>query len=92
MKTELEDFKNAWSDKPNRDKAVAKAEAYVQANLARLSTIYGDLTLPQIVEQIDFYRNVGREDDVVEADMWLLAHYEPQQIGGEAKIVKRFRG
>lgn len=92
MKTELEQFKGLWDNKETRAQAKEVAESYVEANLGRLSAIYGDLDLPEIVSQIDFYRTVGREESVIEADMWLLAHYEPQQIGGSAKIVKKFRG
>lgn len=65
-----------------RAEAKAHAEQYCIDNAARLETIYGNLTLPQIVSQIDFYRSQGRFDDVQEADMWLLANFEPQKIGG----------
>jgi len=78
----LEKYMILWADKANRHQAKAQAQAYCTEHEAKLAAVFADLTLEQMVEQVDFYRSVGREDDVVKAEMWLLTHFQPQVITG----------
>lgn len=82
MKPELEEFKVKWADKSSRVSAKAHAEQYVTANLDRLSTLYGNLTIEQFVQTVDLLRSQGRDEEVIEAEMWNLAKIPPQRIIG----------
>lgn len=82
MDSKLEEFKNTWDDRSTRPQAKGLAEAYVNSHKTEMEILFGGLTLEQMVEQVDFYRNTGREEDRIKADMWLLAKFEPQRIVG----------
>lgn len=97
--TTIKEFRDLWDESIRvqnegdlekrdelRSQARHKAEQYVDENEVRLSAVYGSLKLEQIVQMVDFYRTVERLDDVAEADMWLLAYFEPQNIGGTATV------
>lgn len=82
MDKQLEDFKSTWDNRDTRPQAKGLATAYVNSHKAEMEVLFKDLTLEQIVAQVDFYRSQGRAEDVIKADMWLLANFEPQKIVG----------
>ena len=49
MAVTIQDFKDAWADKPNRDKAFALAEQYVAENEGILEPILGGKTSDELV-------------------------------------------
>lgn len=74
-----------------RDECRALAVEYVAAHPG-LEGRWGTLTLRELVEELSFYRNVGREADQWACEAWLLANFEPQRIGGEGHVVIRRGG
>lgn len=84
----VQEFRDAWADKPNRDAAVALAEQYVAENAALLEPILGDKTSEELVQVIDLARAAGNEDMVTTVTMWELVHFERKEIGGTiAKVI-----
>lgn len=85
-----EKFVKAWENRETRDTARAIADEYIAAH-PEMADRFGGLDLKQLVDEVSFYRSVGREKDRILADMWLLSNYEPQRIGGGGTVeVKRF--
>lgn len=70
---------------------VELADAYVEANPNVFST-YESMELEDVVKAVDVFRAAGMEPAVIQAEMWLLHRYEPQNIGGRARAVVRLRG
>jgi hypothetical protein len=86
MEPELQAFVDAWANRETRDQAVALAEAYVLAH-PELEHRFGHLSLEEMVGEVSHYRSAGRTADMVKAEMWLKAYFEPQHIGGTGKMV-----
>lgn len=92
MNAELEAIKDAWDKNTGngREEVLTRemCDAYVAAHPERF-TDYHDLTLEEIVETIGVFRRVGFEERQWEAEVWQLHRFEPQNIGGVAKVVVR---
>lgn len=56
------------------------ARAYVDAH-PELASIYGDLSLEQLVTAVDNARLAGNEEKRITIDAWLMAKFRPQVIG-----------
>jgi hypothetical protein len=84
MDAELAAFDTEWKT-GDRASARKMAEDYATAH-PELSTRYGTLGIPELVKRIDEARAQRDEDTRVEIDLWLLAAFEPQTIGGSANI------
>lgn len=65
-----------------RDEARAIARAYIDAHRAELAPQLEPYSLDDLVRLVSAYRQAGREEDRIVADMWLLTEYEPQRITG----------
>lgn len=65
-------------------KAVELADKYVAKHPDDFKEMEG-LTIEQCVQEVEHYRNVGREDKEQLFEIWLLHHFEPQNIGGTAE-------
>jgi hypothetical protein len=88
----IQEFRDAWADKPNRDKAIAIAEEYITENAAVLDPLFGDKTSPELVTLIDAARLAGNEDVVTALTMYELVHFERQEIGGAVRARPKFEG
>jgi hypothetical protein len=85
MEQVLEQFVEEWRG-GDRERAKALARDYVEAHREGLAKVLEPLSLDDIVQLIDSYRAVGQWKDVVIADMWLIANYEPQTINGSVRL------
>lgn len=75
-------------DGRDRDKAVKLAEAYVKANPDMFASFKG-LSIAECVQAVDVFRAAGLEEEEWRAEAWLLAKFEPQNIGGEYQATVR---
>lgn len=75
-----------------RDACRGLAEAYVDANKAACEARFGHLSLTQLVADVSHYRANEREEDQWATEAWLLATFEPQNIGGTGAIVLKRQG
>lgn len=93
MDAELVEFTETWKrrNKNAGEPEAIRAEArdlalkYL-ASHSGMALRYGALGLPALVALIDAARARGDHDTVVQVDMWLLVHHEPQRIGGTVKL------
>lgn len=81
MNPELQAFKDEW-EAGNRWNAVQKAHAYVELHRGEIAPHLERYTREELVDLVSAYRNAGREEDRIVADMWLLTEYDPQRISG----------
>lgn len=81
---ELRAIKNAW-DKSiggGRDEGAREmAKAYVEAHPEKFADME-DMTLEQIINAVETFRNAGMETMQWLAETWLLAKVPRQEIGG----------
>lgn len=98
----LDAWDNETGEGRDMDAARAAADAYVAANPDTFAR-YETMSLETCVATIDAYRSAaevfrerGLDDDAIEpeankllVDVWLLHHFQPQQIGGSAAPVVR---
>ena len=63
--------------------ARALADAYVAANPGQFSEL-ATKTLEECVRAVDVFRSAGMTGEQWKVETWLLHHWEPQTIGGEA--------
>lgn len=75
-----------------RAECVEMAQAYVDANKAACEARFGHLSLEQLVADVSHYRANERVEDVWATDAWILANFEPQNIGGTGNITIRRPG
>ncbi len=92
MNAELEAIKDAWDKTTGdgRDEAGTRAlcDAYVAAH-PELFAGLENFDLPVLVDQLSQRRNAGDEEGTWNLEVWLLHHYEPQNIGGVYKAEVR---
>ena len=95
----IQQFRDAWADKPNRAAAFALAEQYVNENAATLEPILGDKDSDECVQLVSLARAAGNDDMATVVSMWELVTFERRQIGGALNVtapvnfpVKRIRG
>lgn len=80
----LEWFDTAWKDK-QRENAKTIAKAYIEENRSNLQR-FENMTLEDLVQNIDAARRLGNEEERILTDMWLLSEYEPQNIEGSIRM------
>lgn len=69
------------------DRAVARAMAMAYSGAhPEMRAKYGGLDIPQLVALVDQARERGDEDERISLDVWLLAEFQPQVIGGSIDI------
>ncbi len=78
-------FEHEWLH-GDRDLARQLACEYVTAHEQRLATVLDRYSLEGLVTLIDGYREAGRHEDRLFADMWLLARYPQQHVTGAIRI------
>lgn len=80
-------FEHEWM-RGDRDLARQMADEYIGRHYEQIAPFLEPLTIPELVDLIDRYRDEGveREGDRIIADMWLLSRYEPQRIVGAFDI------
>jgi hypothetical protein len=88
----VQDFRTAWADKANRDKAIEIAKEYVAENAATLDPILGGKTSDDLVQMIDLARAAGNEDMVTSLTMYELVGFERREIGGAVRTRPSFTG
>jgi len=89
MTVTLQDFRDAWADKPNRDAAYALAEQWVEENRPQFEPIFGGKTSSELVTIIDAARAAGNEDVVTAATIWELVGFERKHIGGVVRSIPK---
>lgn len=82
---ELSEFAELWDDKERRAEARNRAGAFVDSH-SELEARFGHLNLEEMVAEVDFLRARGRVADLVAAEMWIQAMFEPQKIGGRGTV------
>lgn len=87
MTVTLQQFRDAWADKPNRAAAITLAEQYVAENRATLEPIFGGKSSTELVTIIDAARLAGSEDVVTAATIWELVGFERKHIGGAVRSI-----
>lgn len=85
MEPELAEFDREWRT-GDRERARELACAYVAAHRAALAPYLGGLSIDELVALVTAYRGMGREDDRIVVDMWLLSEHPPQQISGSIRM------
>lgn len=92
MNAELEAIKDAWSKETgngrDEDGTRSMCDAYVSAHPEQFTSLK-DMTLEQCVNAVSVFRNAGMEEEQWKVEVWLLHHFEPQQIGGPIRTVVR---
>lgn len=81
----LDAIREAWDKNTGegRDENATRALAdqYVAAHPDQFTELQG-LTLAQLVQAVQVFRDAGLPDSQWRVETWLLHHYEPQSIGG----------
>ena len=92
MKKEFAAIKDAMDKKTgdgrDHDKAIALADKYVKAHPEEFAEMQ-NLTLEQCVKNVETFRETGQDDWEMRFEVWLLHHFEPQNIGGAAEPTVR---
>lgn len=85
MKKEIEEFDRLWK---GRDHAKARklAHDYVKDNRKALTAKYGDKSREEVIDMVAAARLEGREEERLEADMWLLAEFKPVAVVGSINL------
>jgi hypothetical protein len=95
MNSELEAIRDSWSketgDGRDEDGTRAACDAYVAAHPERFTNL-STLTLEECVKSLSVFREAGFEESQWEVEVWLLHHFEPQQIGGPMEARVRLPG
>lgn len=68
----------------DRAKARKIAEKHVKDDPAAFKKLEG-LSLEELVALVSLHRAAGNEDERRRVDVWLLAKFPPQQIGGRLR-------
>ena len=85
MNAELEAIKDAWDKNTGdgRDEVGTRAlcDAYVAAHPEEFTELR-NLSIEECVQAVSTFRNANLEESQWRVETWLLAKYEPQNIGG----------
>lgn len=95
MNAELEAIRDAMDKSTgegrDREFAVQLAEAYVRSHSDQFDGLR-DRSIEDCVRAVDVFRAAGLDDEQWKVEAWLLAKFEPQQIGGTYHPVVRIPG
>jgi hypothetical protein len=78
-------FDHEWKH-GDRERARELAVEFAAGHQAELSAQLAPYSLAGLVQLVEGHRDAGREEERIMVDMWLLAHYGPQQISGSIHI------
>ena len=84
MNAELEAYDRAWNETPKDARNAvcqALADEYVAAH-PELAAKYGALSIPELVSLVDLARQMSDVEKRIELDVWIMAAFEFQRIGG----------
>jgi hypothetical protein len=84
----VQDFRTAWADKANRDKAIEIAEQYIAENAASLEPILGGKSSDECVQLVGLSRLGGNDEMATVVTMWELVKFPRKQIGGAVVMGK----
>ena len=82
----LDEFIEAWIDKPNRDRAYAIAEAFVREHEIRLESMFGGKTSEELAEFCTQARQRGEQEAAWMATIWELVKFPRQTITGRLNV------
>jgi len=95
MNAELEAIKDSWSKDTGsgRDEEGTRAlcDAYVEAHPEQFDELR-NMTIDECVQAVSVFRAAGMEESQWKVEVWLLHHFEPQQIGGQVQATVRIPG
>jgi hypothetical protein len=95
MNAGLEAIKDAWDKNTgngrDEDGTRAMCDAYVEAHPDQFTTLR-DMSLEDCVKAVGVFRAAGMAEDQWKVEVWLLHHFEPQQIGGPIQAQVRLPG
>lgn len=95
MNSELEAIKDAWDkdtgEGRDKDGTLAMCDGYVAAHPEQFTTLKS-MSLEECVNALSVFRNAGMDEDQWKVEVWLLHHFEPQQIGGPVRARIRLPG
>lgn len=83
----IQDFRDAWADRANRDAAFAIAEQYVAENEATLAPILAGKSSDELVKMIDLAKLAGNRELADTIKLWELVKFERRHIGGTLRKV-----
>ncbi|MGE3795891.1 MAG: hypothetical protein AB7I38_18470 [Dehalococcoidia bacterium] len=81
----VQDFRDAWANKADREPAMEIARQYVEQERAMLEPILGGKTRDELVKVVDLCRAAGNHNMATAATMWELVTFPRQQIGGDIR-------
>jgi hypothetical protein len=95
MNSELEAIKDSWDketgDGRDEDGTRAACDAYVAAHPDQFTSLE-TMSLDACVQALSVFRQAGMEEEQWKVEVWLLHHFEPQQIGGPMEARVRLPG
>ena len=95
MNSDLENIKDQWEsalaaeDSVQQDVVRGLADAFVTAHPEIYTSDITGMTLDQLVNAVDVFRAAEMEDQQWQIEVWLIHHFEPQNIGGIAQPTVR---
>jgi hypothetical protein len=95
MNAELEAIKDSWrkdtGEGREEERTREMCDAYVEAHPDLFTELAG-MTLEECVQALSVFRSAGMEESQWNVEVWLLHHFEPQNIGGPVSAVVRLPG
>jgi hypothetical protein len=95
MNADLEAIKDAWSKETGGGREEERTRAMCDAYVAAHPELFAAMELYSIeecVEMVSMFRSRGNEEMQWNYEVWLLHHFEPQNIGGVAQARVRRPG
>lgn len=84
MDAELQAYDDAWKNTPvgqRNQVCQVMADDYVRAHPELVESLKS-FTIPELVSFVDLARGSGNEERRIELDIWIMAGFEFQDIGG----------
>lgn len=96
MNAELEAIKDSWDketgDGRNDEGTRILVDQYVANHPEEFTEEIRNMDLEQCIRAISAFRRAGMEESQWRMEVWQLHHFEPQVIGGTAKVRIRVPG
>ena len=95
MRADLEAIKDAWDKETGGGREETRTremcDRYVKAHPEQFTKLAG-MTLEELVQSVSVFRQAGWEEEQWLIEVWLLHHFEPQNIGGTVTARVRLPG
>lgn len=89
---ELQAVRDAWAKEvgDGRDDAKARelADKYVSKHPEHFASLQ-EMSVQELVKAVDVFREAGMFDEQWRVEVWLLHHFNPQDIGGPVAATVR---